>query len=324
MRHCADMEKNLKIFLIVFILSLPFWWGTNLLEKELKDFFFWRELSQNPQILTAQIAAEQKLEDLKPIKKPGAEDLEIEAESAITLFIPARKDALDRVLFEKNSDKKLAIASLTKLMTAKIVLENYDLSKEITISRKAVEQEEDFGKLKTGKTFSVEYLLYPLLMESSNDAAFSLANDYNGMTGNEFVRLMNLEVKDMGLKNTYFANVTGLDPEPPKTAMNYSTVADLAKITKELLKYPLIWEILSTSNFNLYGPELTNTNRLLEEIPSIVGGKTGYTEKAGGCMLLVLKSPRNSGYLINIILGSNDRFGEIKKLVDWLKLAYKW
>jgi len=321
------MSKNFKIFLVVLILSLPFWWGINIFEEKLENFFYWHELNKNTQIFNAQIILEEKLKELRPIRHKNVEDLEIGATSIISVFLD--NEGEEKILFEKESNKILPIASLTKLMTALVVLENYDLSKEIKISEEAVEQPEDFGKLTAGRIFPVKYLLYPLLMESSNDAAFSLANDYDGMTEEKLVRLMNLKAQELNLKDTYFVNPSGLDPEENKleTDINYSTANDLAKLTKELLKKPLIWEILSTPRYNLYGPELLNTNYLLGEVPGIVGGKTGYTDMAQGCMILVTLAPKNAGFLINVILGTNGkngRFEEMKKLVNWLNTAYKW
>ena len=321
------MSRNLKFFLIVFVLSLPFWWGVNVLGEKLENFFYWREISQNTQIFTAQTNLEEKLNKLKPIRHRNVEDLEIRATSVISVFLDNK--GKEKILFEKEGGKILPIASLTKLMTALVVLENYDFSKEIKISEKAVEQPEDLGKLVAERIFPVKYLLYPLLMESSNDAAFSLANDYDGMTGEKFVTLMNSAAQKLNLNDTFFVNPSGLDPETktPKTKINYSTASDLAKLTKELLKKPLIWEILSTPRYNFYGPELLNTNELLGEIPEIVGGKTGYTYTAGGCMVLVTIAPKDAGFLVNVILGTdgkNGRFGEMKKLANWLNTAYKW
>ena len=145
---------------------------------------------------------------------------------------------------------------------------------------------------------------------------------------------MNATAQEMNLANTYFFNPTGLEPEEDKYTkdLNYSTAVDLANLTKELLKESLIWEILSTPTYSLYGPELKNSNDLLFDNSNgwqgkIIGGKTGYTEKAGGCMILVLSSPKNKGYLINVILGangSNDRFNEMKKMVEWVQQSYKW
>jgi len=226
----------------------------------------------------------------------------------------------------------LPIASLTKLMTALIVLENYDLSKEIKISKEAINQEETFGKLEEGKIFKADYLLYPLLMESSNDAAFALANDYEEMDEKKFVEMMNAKAKELGLENTYFYNSSGLEPDTKNAKINYSSAKELAGLTRYLLATPKIWEILSTTEYNLYGPTLKNTNELLSDQSilwkdKILGGKTGYAEKAGGCIILVLRAPKDKGFLINIALGtanSNNRFEEMKKLVEWVNQAYKW
>lgn len=318
------MTPKIKVFLATLILSLPFWWGVNLLEAELKDFFFWNQIAQNPQILAAQASSYQKLQQLPPIPLKEAELPEINAKSAISVFID--NQAKEKILFQKSPEEKLPIASLTKLMTAKVVLDYYDPTKEIIISKEAVMQEEDFGKLQVGRNWPAEYLLYPLLMESSNDAAFSFANDYEGMTEQNFVSLMNLEAEKLGLANTSFTNPTGLDPEDsePKDKINLSTAKDLAELTKELLNYPLIWQILTTAKFSLYGPELENNNALLGEIPGITGGKTGYTEEAGKCMILVLTAPKGKGKIINVTLGAGNKFGEMTALTDWVKTAFKW
>lgn len=319
-----------KLFFVSFLISLPFWWGMNVLIKNLENIFFWQIISQNPRILTAQLSHQRfqnYLEDLKPFKKWDAEDLEIKAESAISVEIDEK--GRKKVLFEKNSEKKLPIASLTKLMTAFIVLENYDLSLGVEISKEAVEQENEAGHLKVGEFFTVRNLLYPLLMESSNDAAYALAEIIGQKA---FIDLMNLEAKNLALNNTYFSNPTGLDPNNSQEQINYSTVKDLVKLTSHLIKeHPFIWEILSLPELDFYTEDgvfhhkIINTNELLKEFPAIiVGGKTGETPKAKGCLILVTKSPTNKGYLINIVLGSDDRFGEIKKIINWIYSAYEW
>ena len=305
----SSTSKGFKFFLIALVISLPFWWGANIFQENLENYFY------------AQIS--QPFQEIVKIKIPERTErpkLELEAKSAISALVNSQGN--ENIIFQNNSVEKLPIASLTKLMTANIVLENYDLSKEIKISKESVGQEENFGKLQANKIFSVEYLLYPLLMESSNDAAFSLANDYEGITEDEFVELMNLKAEELNLKNTHFINPTGLDPKEQTRIGNYSTTEDLVKfIAKDLLKKPLIWKILATPEYNLYGPELINTNELLKETPDILGGKTGWTDKAGGCMALVLKSQKGNGYFINVILGASSpqaRFKEMKKLINWL------
>ncbi|MFH1564817.1 MAG: D-alanyl-D-alanine carboxypeptidase, partial [bacterium] len=137
----------------------------------------------------------------------------------------------------------------------------------------------------------------------------------------------NDDAKSLGLKNTRFVNSSGLDPEieEPKEKINVSSAYDLSKITKELLKTPLVWEILSTPKVYIYGETLVNTNKLLDKIPGIIGGKTGYTDTALGCFVLVMESPNSNGQIISVILGTSaDRFDEMEKLINWINLAYRW
>lgn len=319
---------RLKLFFIALILSLPLWLLVNLGEKELEDFL----VANNPQILLAQAKIElfEKLEEIKPIRNKAIEDLEIKARAGISYFLSKdyREGGKEKILFAKNISEKRPIASLTKLMTALVVLNHYDLSQLVKISKTAVGQAEDFGNLKVGEVFQAKDLLYPLLMESSNDAAYALAE----VIGREsFVDLMNLEAKYLGLKNTYFGNPTGLDhDEDPENLGNYSTPEDLVKLVKELLSREIIWQILSSPEYDLYSPDgvfhhiVVNTNELLAKIPEIIGGKTGYTIESGGCLLLVLNSPRDKGIVINVILGSPDRFGEMRQLLTWIKESYQW
>lgn len=309
------MTPRIKFFLSAFFVSLPFWWGANVLEKNLNNFFFWQDISNNSKVFAAQAAIEQKARSSKPVLKKDGKILEVDAKAVLSLYMG--RDSEEKILFEKNINERLPVASLSKLMTALVVLENYDLSKEI--------------KSKEGQEFfSVEYFLYPLLIQSDNDAAFVLANNYDGMDEEKFVALMNRTAENLGLKKTFFWNSSGLDPDDlkqPAEKINQSTAADLAKLVKTILPQELVWNILSIQKFDLFGPELENTNELLEEIPSVLGGKTGYTERAGGCIILVLKAPNGKGYIINVILGSdnyNSRFEEMKKLTEWLNEVYRW
>jgi serine-type D-Ala-D-Ala carboxypeptidase (penicillin-binding protein 5/6) len=314
-----------KILLISFLASLPFWFGVNVFAKNLDNFLFLRQIAQNPETLSANIGQQVLNEKINAVKinrlRNELKNLEIDAKSAISIFVNPVKgfEGAQNIVFEKNIDAKLPIASITKLMTALVVLENYNLSKEITISQQAVSQPEDFGRLQITQSFTVKQMLYPLLIESSNDAAFALANDYQGITGNEFIHLMNLKAQEIGLKNTHFTNSTGLDAVD---ASNYSSAKDLVVLTTYLLKeYPLVWEILGLKEFelrsldNTYACKLSNTNKLLGEIPNIVGGKTGETLLAKQCFILVLKTSEYD-YLINVILGSSNRFTEMIRLIE--------
>lgn len=321
------MSKNFKYLLIPLLLlfSLPLWWGANMLGEYLRDFFYWSEMSNNSRLLSAQAdqaAFQNQIIEMKPVRIKKVPDLEISAKSALSIFVD--NQGKERILFEKEKDIKLPIASLTKLMTAKIVLDNYNLEKEVKISEEAINQEENFGQLSVGQKLAVKYLLYPLLIESSNDAAYALVNDYDGISEKYFVSLMNETSQKLEMTNTQFFNSTGLEPDIPNPKINYSTAYDFSKLAKSLLKESLLWEISATPKFNIYGPELINTNELLGKLPGIVGGKTGYAEKAGGCLLLVTKAPKGKGYIVSIVLGSNNRFGEMEKLINWLDSAYIW
>ena len=313
----SSMSKGLKFFFIAFLASFFGLFALNIFQENLENYFY------------AQIS--QPFEEIVFVKispKPQKPELDLQVKAAISVKLD--EIGAEKILFDENINQPLPIASLTKLMTAFVVLENYDLSKEIKITKEAVSQEGDFGKLAIGRIYPVEYLLYPLLMESSNDAAFALANDYEGMNQDKFVELMNLASQKMNLENTRFFNPTGLEPEEDKitTQLNYSTANDLVKLTKELLKKPLIWKILSTPIYNLYGPELKNTNEFLfdespDKLTKIIGGKTGYTEKAGGCLLLVLEDKKGSKF-INVILGAQSveaRITEMQKLINWLTIS---
>ena len=161
-------------------------------------------------------------------------------------------------------------------------------------------------------------LLYIMLIESSNDAAFALA-EVIGVKG--FVDLMNLKAKDMGLEDTRFFEPTGLDPEDPAQPVNYSSAQDLVKLGKYLLsEHPEILETLGKKEYPLYLENgvfhhtLQNTNELLGEIPGIIAGKTGFTERAGGCLILILEGKNPGTYLINVILNSPDKFEDMRKL----------
>lgn len=282
------------------------------------------ELAQNPQVFTAQATLETKVQEVLPLKKKGTDSPILEATSAISVFVN-QKTQTTKVLFQKDTEKKLAIASLTKLMGALVVARHYPLGEEIEITRGAVLEEEDFGQLREGDKFTARELLYPLLMESSNDASAAFALQVGK---HKFVRLMNQEAEFLGLKNTFFVNHAGLDPDIPKGPVNYSTAQDMFMLVRYLKTfYPSIFEILGLQEHPLYTRDRTfhhtmqNTNELLayEEWPGrVLGGKTGWTPEAKGALVLVLESPKGKGYLLNIVLGSQARFQDMKKLTNWV------
>ena len=285
------MTNILKIFFISFLLSLPFWWGISVFQKNMEKFFY------------AQISL--PFEQISEVKFPEKPNLDIQAKSAISVVTnPQNKQ---KILFRKNIDEILPIASLTKLMTALIVLEN---SENYNSNQKD--------------------LLDSMLIESNNESAELLAEIIETA---KFVNLMNEKANNLNLEDTKFVNPTGLDPEDEslnygsKTLdyFNHSTVKDLVRLTKYILNQcPKIFEISSLQN-NLSNESShfsINTNELLGQISNIKGGKTGWTDIAEGCMLLVLNDDKGNTF-INVILGAEtreSRFEQMKKLIDWLNL----
>jgi len=318
------MSNNIKIFLGVFLISLPFWWTLNIFSTHVEDFFFFSELARNPQIFTAQATLETKIQEILPLKKQGGAPLELNSASALAVFVNGKTQE-PKVLFEEDTEKKLAIASLTKLMGALVVLRHYPLDEEIIISRAAVLEEENFGQLKEGDSFTHRDLLYPLLMESSNDASAAFAFEV-GMYN--FLDLMNQEAGFLGLENTLFVNHAGLDPDILGGPINYSTARDLFLLTRYLKTfYSTTFEILGLKEHSLYTTDgkfhhtMKNTNELLSSHgwpTKVLGGKTGWTPEAQGALVLVLESPKGKGYLINIVLGSPNRFQDMKELINWV------
>ena len=314
--------KKVLLFLIFFAISinLCYIWRLNQSSKNLEDSFL--KLSQNHKELSAYLL---NIQELKPIRKIEENLPEIAASSAISFLI--KNDGSERILYEKNKDQKLPIASLTKLMTAKIVFENYNLNEIITIQKEAVKQIGKAGDYKIGDSLKVEDLLYSILMESSNDAAWALAQKI-GI--NNFINLMNDEAKKIGLFDTYFVNPTGLPLS--NSIQNTSSASDLVKLGKDMLENDLpILNISSLIEFDLFTADgvfhhkILNENELLKNYEnSVLGSKTGYTIKAKKCLFLIIKAPKNQGVIINIILGSENRFEEMQKLIDWLKFVYIW
>lgn len=254
----------------------------------------------------------------------SAEQFNPQAQSAVSLW--TNLSGRESVLFSKNIQRKLTIASLSKLMTALVVVENIDLSSEIKISDEAANQTKSPESLKAGEIFYAKDLLYATLIGSDNTASYALSESVGT---DKFIELMNKKAEELGLSDTSFSNTTGLG------LANFSTAQDLAKLAEYLLENRRsILGISTTQEFNLYTADkkvlhkIINTNELLKDSSGlsarVVGSKTGETRTAGECLLLVLKSPDGNSYLINVILNSNDRFGEMKKLINWVDAAYQW
>ncbi len=232
-------------------------------------------------------------------------------------------DKTSTLLFNKDKDKHLPMASLAKIMTAFIVLKDNNLDEFVTIkpsSIKIAAEESQMGLI-PGDKIKVRDLLYGLLVYSANDGAKALA-DYKSGSEEKFVKLMDDEAKELGLKNTHFSNVSGIDaPE------QYSSAYDLALLFKCTSENPLFLQMINAKeySFNSAGGThylLTSTDELLGNDPRIIGGKTGSTDLAGRCFISL--SSQNDHKVITVVMNSPDRFGETKNLLDWIYSSYVW
>jgi D-alanyl-D-alanine carboxypeptidase len=320
--------KDALAVLIVILLVL----GSFMLGKIANEYLYWKNTKEI--YMAAVVKSPVDYSFLKPFRNWEVSNLEgIGATAAIALATEA-EEGKNQIIFEINASKLLPIASLTKILIAYIVSKDYDLEQEITITQEVVDTKGDEAQFKVGEKFIVRELLYSMLIESSNDAAKALADI---MGEKQFVDLMNSQAKEMGLNNTHFINPTGLDPDFSYKGHSYSTVYDLAVMIRYILeasekdpKIAKFFEITKIAEHEIslangvFHHRALNTNELLDEFPEMIGAKTGETPLAGKCLLVIMPRPKGDGYVITIILNSNNRFEEMKKIINWLHKAYKW
>lgn len=224
-----------------------------------------------------------------------------------------------RVLFRLNENQPFPHASLTKLMTALLVLErgNTDaiyFDTQVTIQSSDLVGGATMG-LQAGETLTVGQLLYGLLIPSGNDAATALARHYAGSV-DAFVSNMNQRAATLGLTQTQFQNPHGFDATD-----HFSSVQDILALTQQLLNYPFFREIVATKSTNIAGHQLTNTNRLLGEFAGTIGVKTGTTPAAGQCLVSAIE--RNGQTVLIIQLGSQDRYKDVRTLYASYEKNYR-
>ncbi len=256
--------------------------------------------------------------DYLPALNSAAGEPALEAKSALVLDVKT-----GRMLFQKNIHDRLPIASLTKIMTAIIVWENFSPNDIVTVEPSAVKVDGERQELFKGEQISVESLMQLMLIRSSNDAAYAL-RDYARQRGVDVIQKMNDKAEDLGMFNTHFTDPAGLDDAA------YSTAADLAKEVQYALRYDAIWNASRQATATIQSVdgkishEVKSTDELLGVLADIVGGKTGYTDGALGCMILIVNVPKEDDKLIGIVLGSRGRFEAMKNMVQWTQRAYRW
>ncbi|MBR2679033.1 MAG: D-alanyl-D-alanine carboxypeptidase [Bacilli bacterium] len=249
-----------------------------------------------------------------------AEELIPNAKSGILIEANSGK-----VIYEKNTNEKLSVASMTKMVAQIIILEEIEANHIkwtdiVTVSKNASDMGGSQIYLEEGEKISVEDLMKGVSIASGNDATVALAEYISG-SEEKFVRRMNKKVKEIGLKNTHFTNCTGLDADN-----HYSTSYDMSMIARELvinhpdiLKFSSIYEDYLRENTDKKF-WLVNTNKLIASYEGTDGLKTGHTDNAGYCLAATTK--RNNIRLIAIVLGEKDSKIRNKETIGLLDYGF--
>ena len=221
----------------------------------------------------------------------------------------------EKILFEKNAEERLPMASTTKIMTAVVALENASPNETVTVPREAVGVEGSSAYLTEGERFSLSNMLHAVMLASANDAAVAVAWHVGGTVEN-FVSMMNEEAVSLGLNNTSFANPNGLDADG-----HYTTALDLARLTAYALKNESFRTIVSTKKYVCGSRVFVNHNKLLKTYDGAIGVKTGFTKKSGRC--LVSAAERDGTTLIAVTLHAPDDWRDHAALLDFGFSHYK-
>jgi D-alanyl-D-alanine carboxypeptidase len=254
-----------------------------------------------------------------PVRDTTVADPVVDANAALVYHLESGRE-----LWSKNPQMRVPIASLTKLLSALVVNDLFLQDEIVAVASDSVRVDGEKQTLYTGESISVRDLVAMMLVESSNDAAYALAA-YARSFGVDFVAKMNEKAWTLGMRDCVFTDPAGLDDGA------YCTADDLVRLVRAALRQtPHLWPVMASPKLELRSAdghiihEITSTNELLDEMPGIVGGKTGYTDGALGCLILVVKLPDKDDTLVTIVLGSRSRFSDTRTLVSWVGSAYRW
>jgi len=220
-----------------------------------------------------------------------------------------------RTLYEFEPERQLSPASLTKIMTALVILELGELQDPVTVSRQAAIARKIHLRLRAGQVFMLEDLLKAMLMTSANDACLAAVEHVAG-SEESFVLRMNAKARAFGLWNTHFSNACGFDAPD-----HYTTAADLAALSELALQHPVFRSLVRLeveAITPLNGDRsyvLRNTNRLLGRLPGVEGIKTGFTSRAGRC--LIAKVSQDGKELLLVLLNSRRRWNTAATLIQY-------
>lgn len=318
-------KKSQKFDYKKFLVNLPFLLAVCVSLAFIVGALFQRFLTnrQSPIEAQEQLAQEIPETEIKPTEEenpqvkfvPQNPPPEVSA-SAYGVF--SLKDGVWNEFATKNPDLALPPASVTKIMTAIIALERYDLDKPVVVPPKCTQLNGSSVGFAPNQVFTLEDMLYALLVKSGADAACAIANIDDEP---EFIAEMNQKANELGMVNTSFENEIGFDSDQ----FQFASVYDLEKLTKYALNFSTFRKIVGTKEISLRPVSqggtasytIRNTNDLLFSLPGTVGIKTGTTPEAGECLIYLYEN-RGNEFLI-LILGSQDRFGDTTKLLEWAK-----
>lgn len=293
------------IFLIsIFVTFLPFFLSIT------ENLLVFNQIPQN----NSAVAGIQKINTL-----PVSKDISPPALSAHAILI---KDmATGIVLYQKDASQRVPIASVTKIMTALLGSEYFKANQTLTVSDSVAISGSKIG-LTRGEVITFRSLLYGMLLNSGNDAAYAIAENYpGGVLG--FVSAMNKKAAQLNLPNTHFDNPAGFD-----SPRQFSSAYDIAVITQEALKDYQLSRVVATKDTEVtsvdkkYKHTLRNLNVLLSKVSGVLGVKTGYTEGAKENLVTLVE--REGNKVLIVVLGSDNRFGESTKLIDWTYQNFTW
>ena len=230
-------------------------------------------------------------------------------------------ESADVMLATWNLDERRPMASVTKVLTAMVVLDEADLDDVVTVPLSATESRGSSAGLVAGEQWTVYDLLVAMLVRSGNDAALTLAWHVGGGNTDAFVAKMNARAAEIGMNDSSFANPNGLDH-----ADHYSTANDLVTLAVATLDYPVIQQIARIKTITMpedptgKSPQVNNTNRLLGTYPGVVGLKTGDTPFANKVLLGIAE--RGQRRIVTVVMGSDDHFTDSRELIDWSYTTY--
>ncbi len=273
----------------------------------------------------------------QPVRKDGVKDLVVPNAHASVII-----DADTGTIMHYNEGREQRqIASLTKLMTAVLVMEKIkNLDEDVTIDEEAV-----FiigtkigcprsgycisTRLQVGEKISARNLLTAMLMNSANDAALALGKHMGG-SQEGFAAMMNQKAKELGLTDSNFCTPSGLEIDGRESEC-YSSAYDIARIAAYSLRYDTIWKIsrlpsntIVKSSDGKLSHTILNTDQLLDQMPNITGAKTGFTPLAGYSLLMVVADPSTKHRIVSVVLDDVHRWTDIKTMADWAFKSYSW